>query len=127
MESMQGAVTGTRVRDNLVVTLPTDLSGDTLAQVRDVTLHQVHNDRPSAVILECSAVSYMDTHEFDELRAISDVVAVLGARTCFAGLRPGIVKHLVLSDVNLDGVRAFLGLNEALDHLARETRHGEHD
>ncbi len=118
MESMQ-AVTGTRVKDNLVVTLPADLSGDALAQIREVTLHQLHDDRPSAVILECSGVSYMDTREFEELRAICGTIAVLGARTCFTGLRPGIVKHLVLSDANLSGVRAFLGLNEALDHLAQ--------
>ena len=127
MESLQGAVTGTRVKDNLVVTLPADLSGDVLAQVREVTLHQLRDDRPSAVILECSAVSYMDTHEFEELRAISGTIAVLGARTCFTGLRAGIVKHLVLSDANLDGVRAFLGLNEALDHLDCMKPHGEHD
>ncbi len=119
MDGTYGAVTGTRVRDNLVVTLPADLSGDALEQVRQVTLHQVHGNRPLAVILECSAVSYMDAHEFSELRAIASVVAVLGARTCFAGLRPGIVKHLVLSDADLTGIQGFLGLNEALDYLAR--------
>ena len=122
MSGIQGTVTGTRIKDNLVVTLPADLSGETIEQARQVTLHQVHGNRPLAVILECSAVSYMDKHEFGELRAISSVVAVLGARTCFAGLRAGIVKHLVLSDADLSGVQAFLGLNEALDYLSRLTR-----
>lgn len=125
-EGMQATVTATRVKDNLVVTLPADLSGGTLTQLRDVALQQVQGTQLTAVILECSAVNYMDTHEFEELRTIAAVIAVLGARTCFAGLRPGIVKHLVLSDTKLDGVQAFLGLNEALDHLARATP-ADHD
>ncbi len=119
MNGLPGTVTGTRVNDHLVVALPADLSGDVLEQVREMTLDQVRADRIGVVILECTAVRYMDVHEFTELHTIADVITVLGARTCFVGLRPGIVKHLVLSDVDLSRVRAFLGLNEALDYLSR--------
>lgn len=119
MDDLHGTVTGTHVNDNLVVALPADLSGGALEKVRQLTLDRVHDDQLAAVILECSAVSYMDAQEFVELCQIADVISVLGARSCFVGLRPGIVKHLVLSDVKVDGIRAFLGLNEALDYLAR--------
>lgn len=122
MEHLHANVTGTRVNDNLVMTLPADLAGNVIDQVRDMALRQVQGSRLSAVIFECSAVSYMDLHEFEALREISRVVSVLGARPYFAGLRPGIVKYLVLSDANLEEVRAFLGLNEVLEHLARQTR-----
>jgi len=119
MNGLPGTVTGTRVNDHLVVSLPSDLSGEVLEQVRQMTLHQVRSDRLGVVIFECTAVRYMDVHEFTELHTIADVITVLGAQTIFVGLRPGIVKHLVLSDVDLSRVRAFLGLNEALDYLAR--------
>lgn len=111
------SVTATRVGDNLVVTLPPDLTDSTLEQVRTVALTHVHKAPTQAVIFECSAVHYMDRQEFEQLCALFRVVAMLGAKACLVGLGPGIVKYLVMANVDSAGLLAFLDLNEALEHF----------
>lgn len=124
MHELFDSVTATRVRNNLVVTLPADLSGSVLEQLRQVTLGQVQQQRLTAVILECSAVHYMDLHEFEQMCALIRTVQVLGPQPCLVGLRAGIVKYLVQSNADCAGIRAFLDLNEALDHFAGASEPG---
>lgn len=118
MRELSDSVTATRVKNNLVVTLPADLSASVLEQLRQVALGHVHEKRVRAVIFECSAVHYMDRYEFEQLCVLFRVVDVLGSQPCFVGMRAGIVKYLVQSDADCSGIKAFLDLNEALDHFS---------
>ena len=111
------SVTATRVGNNLVVALPADLNDSALEQVRACALAQVHRQPTQAVIFECSAVRYMDREEFEQLCALFRVVTMLGTQACLVGLGPGIVKYLVMANVDSAGVLAFLDLNEALEHF----------
>lgn len=115
--SSSTSVTGTRVEDCLVVTLSRDLGGDTLDQARKVTLDGVQSGGASAVIVDASGVPFMDSHEFDGLRRLMHMAELLGARCMLVGLRPGIVMHLMSCDANVDGLRAMLGLDEALQAM----------
>ena len=112
--SSSTSVTGTRVEDCLVVTLSRDLGGDTLDQARKVTLDGVQSGGASAVIMDASGVPFMDSHEFEALRRLMHMAELLGARCMLVGLQPGIIMHLMSCDANVDGLRAMLGLDEAL-------------
>lgn len=118
---MQSTVIGTRIRDNLVVALPVDLAGERLDEVRQVTLEHISLCQPKAVIFECSGLRYLDKEEFEGLRQLSESVVILGAKTGFIGLGAGIVKYLVLADANLTGVKAFLGLDDALAYFSHNS------
>ena len=119
------SVTGTRVEDCLVVTVSRDLGGGTLDEIRRVTLEGVQRDGASGVILEVSGVPFMDSHEFQDLRRVMHMAELLGARCMLVGLRPGIIMHLMDSDVDVRGLRAVLGLDEAL-HAMRGLRDATH-
>ena len=79
----------------------------------------------SGVILEVSGVPFMDSHEFQDLRRVMHMAELLGARCMLVGLRPGIIMHLMDSDVDVRGLRAVLGLDEAL-HAMRGLRDATH-
>lgn len=111
-------VTGTRVGDCLVVTVTQDLSQGVLEEARRVTLEGIQRDGAKAAILELSAVPFMDTHEFEQLRGVVRMAALLGAHTAVVGLRPGIIAHLMSANAETAGLRAFLGLDEALLAMA---------
>lgn len=121
---MLDSITATRVGNNLVVTLPSDLGDETLEQVRTAALAHIHREPTQAVIFECSPVRYMDRREFEQLSALFRVVAVLGSQACLVGLSPGIVKYLVMAEVDCAGLLAFLDLNEALAHFPAPTTTG---
>lgn len=120
------SVTGTRVRDCLVVTVSQDLSGNMLDEVRRVALEGIQRDGAQSAIFELSAVPFMDTHEFEDLRKIARMAEMLGARVIFVGLKPGIIMHLLSADADVSGVRACLGLDEALHALESNAPTGDH-
>ncbi len=118
MREISSEATATRIKSNLVLTLPGELGPSVIEKIRQLVVDQTHDHRALKVIFDCSAVQYMDCHEFGELRAICRMVMVLGSTPCFAGLRPGVVKYLVQADADCSGLEAFLDLNTALDHFS---------
>ena len=66
------------------------------------------------LVLDLSAVPFLDLAEFDELRAVVRAIDLVGASTTVVGLRPGIIMHLIESGADTSGIRAALGLEEAL-------------
>jgi len=118
-------ITATRVGHCLVVTVTRDLSEGVLDAARQATLEGVQSDGAKAAILELTAVPFMDSHEFTQVRAIARMAELLGARTAIVGLQPGIIAHLMAANVETAGVLAFLGLDEALAALDARVR-GDH-
>ncbi len=117
VHDFENVVTATRVKRNLVVTLPVDLCGGALDQVRSIALDAIQNDSIIAVIFECSPLKFIDIDEFYVLKSIFSMSDVLGAVPILTGLKPEIIKYLIFSDADCTGIRAFLSLNEALDYL----------
>lgn len=114
-------VTGTRVGDCLVVTVTQDLSQGVLEEMRRTTLEGIQRDGAKSAILELSAVPFMDSHEFEQVRGVTRMAELLGARAAVVGLRPGIIAHLMAANAEVGGVRGFLGLDEALHAMATPT------
>ena len=111
------SVVATKVKDCLIVTVGEDLSGGGLDEVKRVVLRDVHEKGCLSIIFELSALKFMDTIEFDGLKAISEMASILGAQSMFVGMQPGIVFHLIANDAVTTGLSAALDLNEALEML----------
>lgn len=109
------SVSTTRIGSCLVVTAPDDLGGDALAVLEKATLEAIHGVATRAVMFELGGVQFMDTGEFMALKLIALMAQRLGSTPILVGLRPGIVAYLVQADVDIAGVEAALGLNEAFE------------
>jgi anti-anti-sigma regulatory factor len=106
-----------------VVTVGSDLSEEVLEQVRTTTLDGIQLDGAHSAILELTGVPFLDTRDFTELRKIVRMGGLLGARVMLVGLKPGIIMHLMAADVDVSGIEACLGLDEALQRIgARDPR-----
>lgn len=112
------SVTSTRISDCLIVTVPDDLGGAQMDRLRDVTLNAIHGIATRAVIFELSGLRFLDSEEFSGLKSIAQMTERLGSMSIFVGLHPGIVAHLVQADADLGGIKAELGLSEALRSLS---------
>jgi anti-anti-sigma regulatory factor len=112
------SVTSTRISDCLIVTVPDDLGGAQMDRLRDVTLNAIHGVSTRAVIFELSGLRFLDSEEFSGLKSIAHMTERLGSSLIFVGLHPGIVAHLVQADADLGGIKAELGLSEALRSLS---------
>jgi anti-anti-sigma regulatory factor len=112
------SVTSTRISDCLIVTVPDDLGGSQMDLLREATLNAIHGVSTRAVIFELSGLRFLDSAEFSGLKSIAHMTERLGSSSIFVGLHPGIVAHLVQADADLGGIKAELGLSEALGSLS---------
>jgi len=115
--SVGAGVVATRVGACLVLTLGEDLAEPALERARSLVVEELRGPRVDAVVFDLSALLYLDSREFTELRSLARMTGMLGARTIFVGFRPGIIVHLMRLDVDITGMHVALGLNEALQAL----------
>lgn len=108
-----------RINDCVVVTAPSDLGDGRLAELERVTLNNIVADHTNVVIFELGGVQFMDSNEFEGLRAVMRMTQHLGVKPMLVGLRPGIIAHLAQTDTDITGIPAALGLDDALAILGR--------
>ena len=114
--SMQQGVTSTLVRGCLVVTLPQELA-DRLAEIQAAVLDAVRETGARVAVIELSAVKVLDCEEFVGIRAMVDMLRLLGARPILVGLSAGIVGYLVSNDADTRGLEVERDLQDALDRV----------
>ena len=117
--SMQQGVTSTLVRGCLVVTLPQELA-DRLDQIQAAVLDAVRETGARVAVIEMSAVKVLDCEEFVGIRAMIDMLRLLGARPILVGLSAGIVGYLVSNDADTRGLEVERDLQDALDRVTRD-------
>lgn len=106
----------TLVRGCLIVTFPTEIAGG-LERAQSIALDGVQQSSARATVLELSAVTVMDRTEFEGLRTLSAMLALLGARCIIVGLRPGVVAWLIGNDAVTEGLEFGYDLETALERL----------
>ncbi len=115
--------TSNLVNGCLVVTVPIEIA-DKLPALQAQVLERVRAGGLRAVVLELSAVQIMDRIEFAGLRDLAKMLRLLGARTVFVGLRPGIVAWMLANDVDVADLEIRRHLEDALRLFAATPRRG---
>ena len=103
----------------VVASIQVDVDSDVLSQLQDDLLEAVQVSGATGVIIDLSALGILDPGDLDQLRAAIDMVALLGARTVLAGMRPGMISALMDLNANVDGLNAALTLDDAFERLEK--------
>jgi rsbT antagonist protein RsbS len=106
-------------RNCIVASIQVDLSDAVLAQFRTDLLESLRNTNATAVVLDVSGIEILDLVEFQALRDTMNMAALMGARTVFAGFRPGVVSALVELDAEVEDIAAAFNLDAAFALLER--------
>jgi rsbT antagonist protein RsbS len=111
----------------LVASIQVDLDDRVIQQLADSLLEALHRQSARGVILDLSGVAIMDAEEFAALRKIERMAGLMGARTIFAGLKPGVVSALIDLDADIAELVASRSLDDAflLIDADSEGREGE--
>ena len=107
---------------HLVGSVQVELTDSVLTHFREHLLEAVQRTRPKGVILDVSAVPFMDVQEFAHLRRILNMAALMGGRPILVGLQPGIVAALVELDADVEGLETAISVEQAVRRLRD---HGE--
>lgn len=104
------------VADCIVVSMRPDLGDEGMQRFMQVLSQRLLSGRQHAVLLDFSAVTLLDHHEFKQVRKVADVCRLLGANCLLVGLNPGIAAFLALADADPGPLRCFIDMDDALAH-----------
>jgi len=83
----------------------------------DQVLSQVQQQRSRAVILDVTGVPIIDTHVAGLLVNVASALRLLGAETLLVGIRPEIAQTMVALNIDLQSIRVYPRLREAVQVL----------
>ena len=109
-----GKVAFNSMPGGLVITIPARLSSGLLQFVREEVLNRLRTMPARAVIFDMSTSGAIDQYEFNALADIVRMVNLMGTQAIFSGLPPGVVSSLLDLDVDVSGILAVRGIDEAL-------------
>ena len=107
-------VTMNITRGCLIATIQVTLTPQVLDRFQRDLLERIRESGARRVILDCSGVDTVDVEDFERMRKIVAMAALIGSRTVFAGLRPGVASVLVDLGADLDGIEAATDIDAAL-------------
>jgi rsbT antagonist protein RsbS len=107
-----------KVRDILMVTVPSDPDDPTIVALQDNVLKNMEQYNAKALILDISAVEIFDSFFARTLTETALMVKLMGGRTIIAGMRPSVAVTATELGLDLGQVEAALNVDMALDKVS---------
>lgn len=106
-----------KVRDILLVTVPSDLDDPSISSLQETILEKMEAHQPRGVILDLSIVEALDSFFARTIVETSEMVALMGGQTVIAGMSPHVAITVVQLGLTLGNTAAALDVDGALDLL----------
>ena len=98
----------------LFATIQTALTPDVLEQFKSQLLDKVSNDNVSFVIVDFSGLELLDAEECYMLQSICKMIVLMGAKSIWVGLNPGIACSIDDFNVDLSHIGFASDIDDAL-------------
>jgi rsbT antagonist protein RsbS len=109
-----------KVRDMLIVTVPTDPSDNSLALLQEKVLFAMERYAARGVIVDVSQVTSLDSYFARMLAETASMVGIMGGKTIIAGIQPHVAITLTHLGLSLRGVLTALTVDRGMELLEDE-------
>ena len=106
-----------RVRDVLMVTLPSDPDDATIVSLQESVLGELEKSEAKGLIMDISAVEIFDSFFARTVSETARMVTLMGGRTIIAGMRPSVAVTATQLGLVLKKVETALTVDLALDRI----------
>ncbi len=106
-----------RVRDVLLVTMPSDPDDSTINALQEEVLHAMERFEARGLILDISAVETLDSFFARTVVETTRMVELMGGQTVIAGMRPTVAMTATQLGFNFGKTQTALDVDYALDRL----------
>ncbi len=110
-------ITVIKVRNILMVTMPTDPDDVTVSTMQEQVLHAMEKYEARGLILDISLVDTLDSFFARTIAETAQMVALLGGSTVIAGMRPSVAITVTQLGLTLGNTMTALNVDRALDIL----------
>src|SRR5438067_6462965 len=108
-----------RVRDLLMVTMPSDPDDATISALQEKVLGAMEENEAKGVVLDISSVETLDSFFARTLTETAQMVGLMGGRTIIAGMRPAVAVTVTQIGLSLGKVECALNVDRALDMVTK--------
>lgn len=107
-----------KVRNVLLVTIPSSPSDRSIDNLQDSILTKMKDVNPEGVILDISLVNIVDSFFARTIEETSEMISLMGGRTVIAGMQPAVAVTAMELGLNFGNVETALNVEKALDVLS---------
>jgi len=115
---IEGEVSIVKVRNVLLVTLPSSPSDRTIDVLQDNILTKMEDVNPRGVVIDISLVNIVDSFFARTIEETSEMISLMGGRTVIAGMQPAVAVTAMELGLNFGNVETALNVEKALDVLS---------
>jgi len=109
-----------KIRNVLLVTMPSDPDDRTVAALQDRTLEAMNSNHVLGLVLDLSKVEILDSYFARTVAETAQMVGLMGGKTIIAGMRPSVAITATELGVTLGRTRTVMTVDRALE-MASET------
>lgn len=107
---------GMHMVDNfLVVPVNAELEDDYAIQLRRGILEKVKATGTKGVLIDVSAVTFLDAFTFSILADTVKMISMLGAEVVLVGVQAGVASALVDLEIDIGGIRTAVTMDDGFD------------
>ena len=111
------SVSVVKVRDVLLVTVPTDPNDRDVTELQEQVLQAMARYETRGLVLDISAVEILDSFFARTIAETAQMVSLMGGRTVIAGMRPSVAITATQLGLTLGNALTALDVDRALDIL----------
>lgn len=119
----QGDIVINKIGLALFATIQTDLTSAVLMQFRQSLLKQIEKQSINFVIVDFSGLALLDAAECDTLQKICKMANLMGAKSTWVGLNPGIACSIDDFNLDLKHIDFASTIDDALVSVQSESAH----
>ena len=108
-------------QDMLLVSMPSEIDMALHQEITQNILYNLKDNRCKGLVLDCSALMYLDNEEFCALLQIISMAKLMGVIGCFLCLQPSVVNALAHLEAPLHLAVGFYNLEDAIQHLQQNS------
>jgi rsbT antagonist protein RsbS len=116
----QESLSVVRVREILLVTLPSDPDDSTVSALQEKVLAAMERFQPKGVVLDISAVQTLDSFFARTVAETAQMIGIMGGRTIVVGMRPAVAITTTQIGLALGNIETALTVDRALDRVMQQ-------
>ena len=101
----------------LIVPVTSEVHDDYITLLQKAILEKVKATHAEEVLIDVSAVKFLDSFTFAMLKESAQMVSMLGAYVVFVGFQPGVASALIDLDVKFDDIFTAVTMEDGFELL----------
>lgn len=101
----------------LIVPIQEEIDNRKAGELSSRVLGFLEHHALKRVLIDLSTVSVLDRKTFQVIHQTASMISLMGAKTVFVGIQPGVASALVDLDVEIQGMQTAFSIREGINLL----------